>query len=199
MKKTVTKILAILLAAAMLFALSACSKPEEKAEEAVNNLFTSLQKSDLQSADQYLSEPFKGDAESQNMAVEFLQPILEKMSYKVTGVGKFDSGKVDVTVEITAPDMGVVVKDFLVELLSKSISGLLSADGIKEDELKQEGMKILREILAKEDLEMKTTTVQLAVNKTDDGWKIDFENELFDAITGGLSDAFTQISDIFGG
>ena len=96
--------------------------------------------------------------------------------------------------------MAPVVGQFLQEAFSDALSSALQADGQQptEEEMTQQYLQTLTDLLNQEDLDTKTTTVDVSLTLVDGQWKITLDEALLDALTGGLlslGDALTQVLD----
>ena len=117
MKKTVKRVMALVLAAVLVFALAGCT-PEKKAERAVNAFLSEIKKVNIEKALGYVenAEETKGDLLNETTEL-FMEELFSRLDYEITTTEIKDENTVNVTVKITNVDMVPVMKEFAAEAM----------------------------------------------------------------------------------
>ncbi len=191
MKKTVKSLLLMALALVMLLAMPGCSETRQ-AEKALDSFLGSIKALDF--------EEFENYAESKNLFNEnsalFAEQLFGRMEYEIIDSTKIDSDKFNVKVAITNVDMKPVLKAFFAEALIYAISVNEEEDYTPTaEEVEKKYKAILTKCLKKDNLATVTTDVEVEVVKVDGDWKVGIENELVDAMLGGLSKAAREVKN----
>ncbi|MDF2656120.1 MAG: hypothetical protein K0R19_2594 [Bacillota bacterium] len=191
------KMLSYLLILIMVLALVGCGG--ESAEQAVKNTFDAIKSNDRETASRYIDydellnvgesgEASLGemDEESQKMA----ELILKHFNYKIIS-SKEEGDTATVTAEITNVNMQTIMASFISEAFSLAFSGL------NEEQMAEEMSNKFTELINREDNETVTKTVDIALTKDGDSWKVDMSEEAGDAIFGGMITLAQEMSDAF--
>ena len=102
--------------------------------------------------------------------------------------------------DLTNLDMAPILGQFLQTALGDALgSAFLSQDQQPtQEELLQQYLQTLTDLLNQEDLDTKTTTVDVSLTLVDGQWKITLDEALLDALSGGLlslGGTLTQVLD----
>lgn len=205
MKKGICAILALLL----VFSLAGCAsgeKPEQVVERVTQaikegNLEKVKDNIDLKALESLIPASSEGSTEgteasslSGGLASNLqLDEAFKKISLKILSA-ETDGDNATVKAECTAVDL----KEFLKGYMQKSMENALDFskdDAAKDAELSQ----YAADYLAREDVPMKTTSVDIKLAKTEQTWKITSATEYLDALTGGYLTAVKSLADSFGG
>lgn len=191
------KMLSYLLILILVLTLVGCGG--ESAEQAVKNTFDAIKSNDRETASKYIDydkllnvgesgEASLGemDEESQEMA----ELILKHFDYKIIS-SKEEGDTATVTAEITNVNMQTIMASFLSEAFSLAFSGL------NEEQMAEEMSNKFTELINREDNETVTKTVDIALTKDGDSWKVDMSEEAGDAIFGGMITLAQEMSGAF--
>jgi hypothetical protein len=205
MKNTRIKTLALILLLALLSltALTSCSLGVEKPEKVVSNALEALKKQDKEKMEEYFtyeelmnfSNEETEDAEDNFNNEQIKKLIFAKLEYKI--ISSIEKGdKATVQIEITNIDMKVVMQQYFTEALQIAMSNAFAGDSaISDEELDKKLEQIFIDKMSKNDQTTKTTTVEIQLEKKDNKWKIQLDEKIQDAITGGMLTAFQDIED----
>ena len=131
-------------------------------------------------------------------SVEIMELFTKNFSYSITDSQEDeDAGTATVSVDMTNTDMSLIIADFLAAVLSDMLSNaFLPTDQQPSDEdLTKAYLNELAELMAGEDLDTVTNSVDIHLTLTDDQWKITPSDEVFDAMFGGMLSAFTSLDN----
>ncbi|QIB68562.1 DUF5105 domain-containing protein [Aminipila butyrica] len=177
------KIFSVFLVSIIAISLVGCGG--ESPEQAVKNALGAIKNMDTKTASKYLdyeelmnrSEAGEAamDADSEAMA----KLMLENLEYKIVS-SEVDEDSAIVKTEITNTDMSKIMADFFPQLFGLAFSGL------SEDQLGDKTMEIFTNLMNRTDNKTVTNTVDIKLSKDENSWKIDANDELTDAIFGGL-------------
>lgn len=196
MKKYLKSISSIIIIAMVATLFTGCGEIK-KAETVVNKTFTAFKELDLETAKQYIDVDDIMDSETSLTVDEktFMEKIFGKLEHKIISSEKIDSSTVVVKTEITAIDMKPVLTEFFGMAIQYAFSNAFANPQPSEEETNKKMMEMFNECASKEDLAMVTNEVDIKVVKADDGWKIETDDVLSDAILGGLEKAAEEISE----
>lgn len=197
MKKTVKRLVAMVLAAVLVFALAGCT-PEKKAERAVNSFLSEIKKVNIEKALNYVdkAEETKGDWLNENTEL-FIEELFSRLDYEIITSEIVDENTINVTVKLTNVDMKPVIKEFVAEAMKYALSNIGADPEPTEDEVNAKMIEILKTCLNKEGLEMVTMDATIEVVLVEGVWKISIDGSLMNAMLGGLSDAAADFSKSF--
>ena len=197
MKKTVKRLVAMVLAAVLVFALAGCT-PEKKAERAVNSFLSEIKKVNIENALSYVdkAEETKGDWLNENTEL-FIEELFSRLDYEIITSEIVDENTINVTVKLTNVDMKPVIKEFVAEAMKYALSNIGADPEPTEDEVNAKMIEILKTCLNKEGLEMVTMDATIEVVLVEGAWKISIDGSLMNAMLGGLSYAAWDLSKSF--
>ncbi|WP_051280871.1 LptM family lipoprotein [Anaerovorax odorimutans] len=189
------KILSIVLIAALLFSLASCGG--NKPEQTVKSTLSAVKYCDRESAIKYidydklldnsyedLNEDEKADAE------EMIRLIFINLDYEIIS-SEVDGEKANVKTKITNTDMAKIFADFIPQLFTLAFSGL------NEEEMNEKTIEIFVNLMNQKENETVTKTVDINLEMKDGTWKIDLNDELTDAIFGGMISAAEEMGKSF--
>lgn len=208
--------LALLLGLSLLLGLAACGA-RTSAQETTEKGLEALRDWNVLALPQYWNtdglsledlESFgqvSQDLESLGLSLEDVAglagPMTRHLSWQVISAQEdAAAGTATVTVALTNLDMAPILGQFLQTALGDALgSAFLSQDQQPtQEELLQQYLQTLTDLLNQEDLDTKTTTVDVSLTLVDGQWKITLDEALLDALSGGLlslGDALTQVLD----
>lgn len=208
--------LALLLGLSLLLGLAACGA-RTSAQETTEKGLEALRDWNVLALPQYWNtdglsledlESFgqvSQDLESLGLSLEDVAglagPMTRHLSWQVISAQEdAAAGTATVTVELTNLDMAPILGQFLQTALGDALgSAFLSQDQQPtQEELLQQYLQTLTDLLNQEDLDTKTTTVDVSLTLVDGQWKITLDEALLDALSGGLlslGDALTPALD----
>ncbi|MBQ8541436.1 MAG: DUF4878 domain-containing protein [Clostridia bacterium] len=190
------KILALVLALAMTLSLAGCGAVG-KAEATVKNFFEACKAGNLEDAQKYLVIEEEAETEDNAEVYDMAALVLEKLDYSLVSSEQIDENTVTVTASVTAPDMKVAVGEFFQQALAFAFSNAFSEAPLSDEEAQAEMMNMFIEAMSKEDLGLVTNEAAISVVKTEEGWKIDADEDFADAVTGGMLSALEELSSSF--
>lgn len=201
MKKAVKSIICIMLAAFFVCSLTGCGETEA-AEKAVNEMFAAFKSGNIEDAKKYVNlEDIKtSNAENYNTNDNInmiFKGIFSRLDYKVISSEKLDKNTVKVTAEISAVDMKPVMVDFFKQIVSQALQNALNGTSFNEEEMKKKMEEIFLNEVDKEGRPTVSKSIDIVVEKTEDGWKIK-PNEIFSdavAVTGGFVKAAEEAAN----
>ena len=145
------------------------------------------------------------DLESLGLSLEDVAglagPMTRHLSWQVISAQEdAAAGTATVTVDLTNLDMAPILGQFLQTALGDALgSAFLSQDQQPtQEEVLQQYLQTLTDLLNQEDLDTKTTTVDVSLTLVDGQWKITLDEALLDALSGGLlslGGTLTQVLD----
>lgn len=208
--------LALLLGLSLLLSLAACGA-RTSAQETTEKGLEALRDWNVLALPQYWNtdglsledlESFgqvSQDLESLGLSLEDVAglagPMTRHLSWQVISAQEdAAAGTATVTVALTNLDMAPILGQFLQTALGDALgSAFLSQDQQPtQEELLQQYLQTLTDLLNQEDLDTKTTTVDVSLTLVDGQWKITLDEALLDALTGGLlslGGTLTQVLD----
>lgn len=175
----------------MVFTLVSCGV--ESPEQAVNNALTAVKKSDEDTIEKYFGEDDLLDSEDVDDDIEDIidtdessKLLFEKLSFDVLS-SEIDGDRAVVETEITNIDLQSIFIEYLEESFDIIMARAFDAEADEDDEeLEEELEQLFINLLSDEDNELLTSTVDINLLKDENGWKIDLDDDLLDAIFGGL-------------
>lgn len=202
MKKSIKIMTVAVLLASMLFTFAGCN-PEKKGDATVTKMFEALKISDFETAKKYANfdavelnmgerEEDKAEENAEESAY-IISKILSTLQYEIVSSEKIDKNNVTVVAKVTNINTKPIVEKVLRELVALSFSQALSTRPIDEDEETQKLFECFKAELEKEDAETFTRTVTIKVSKVDKNWQVMVDNELFDAMFGGLPELINKV------
>lgn len=185
------RILSLVCVFIMVFTLVSCGG--ESPEQAVNNALTAVKKLDEDTIERYFgeddllgSDDVDDDIEDIIDTDESSKLLIEKLSFDVLS-SEIDGDRAVVETEITNIDLQSIFIEYLEESFEIIMARAFDAEADEDDEeLEVELEQLFTNLLSDEDNELVTSTVDINLLKDESGWKIDLDDDLLDAIFGGL-------------
>ena len=198
------KIISILVASVMVFSLCSC-KEIEKSEEVVNGFFAAITSDDKEGLAQYIahSEDEVADGENNdnnddNVLNDYGQDFwnaFSKITYEIKSaeIDENDKKKVNVVTDVQAVDLATLYQNAVTEAIQAAFANIFAVED--NIDVSDEAFDRFAKSLSSDDVPMDTNTVTISVIKTKDGWKIEPNKELYDAITGGFVSYVEKLGD----
>lgn len=189
---------AIIISVIMIMCLIGCNEVKE-AEDTLNSVVTVLQAGDFEKADRYINNTDSHISAERfgyyRDEAELRKVIFSRLSYKINSAEKIDSDRVKMNVEFTNVNMKNVLNNAASELFSILDIDMFSIfekertddkESMSSEELENTVTKLIAEGIQGEKAGTVTNTVDVNAVKTDEGWKIDADDTVTDAMAGGL-------------
>lgn len=190
------KVMVMILTLAFLTALCGCNEVKD-AEGALNSAIAALQSGDYAKASGYIngSEILDNNEMLKNAenTESLIKAMFSNLSCSINSSEKTDNSNVKINADITNVNTANAFKDTITQAFSLALSGEVS-----QDEMESKILEIFAQNLSGEDVETVTSTIDINMVKTDEGWKVDANEELQDAITGGLVSASKNLGNSLG-
>lgn len=195
--KILKKLVIMIAVSVFLVALCGCNEVKN-AESALNSAVSALQAGDCATATGYINgseildnnEMFKDFENGEGV----MKALFAKLSCKINSSEQVDDNNVKINADITNINTSVAFQNTISQMFSLAFSG----ENISEEEMENKVIEIFVENLSGEGAETVTSTVDVNMVKTEDGWKIDADEAVQDALTGGLVSAAENLSNSFG-
>lgn len=192
------KIILLFISALLVFTLVACSS-KETPKEVVEKGISAIKNLDLIQIQKYFNaeditdenDVFGEDFDIEN--AEIFALMTKNISYEIINE---DTGDKSATVEakITNINMAIIMREFITQALILAFEQMGETE-VDEEEMQKQMEDLLIDLLSKEDNEMITTEVNIKLNEVDGEWKIDLNDELVNALFGGLSSVVDEIQE----
>ena len=127
----------------------------------------------------------------------FMRNLFDKLEYEIIASEKIDSKTVNVMTSITAVDMKPVLSEFLLSALQYAFSTAFSDPEPTEEETEKKMEELFVTSVSKPDIARVTNVVMIKVVKTDDGWRIDADDALVNALLGNMKAATEELEKSF--
>lgn len=197
MKLTFKRSLCLLVITVLFLSLIGCaSTSTSKPDSAVSGFFDALKKEDVNSAAKFVKTDSKNEISYKNAEEEKIaKAVFSKLDYKIeSSVVKGDTATVNA--KVTTVDLvkitGNMISDLLPTLMAKALSG--------EDQNEAETEKLINQYFTNSinDPSASKTTTDVTINlvKSEDkkSWLIDPNDDLLNAMTGNLQNAFKSMN-----
>lgn len=180
---------------------TACGNSGETPEKAVTNALNAVKNFDKDTAQKYFdyNELFSNNSETDELiGEEHARLVFGKLSFKVLSSSK-EGDTATVKTEITNIDMADVMVEYFRQAMALALENAFIGDNTwSEEETNSQMEQILIDLLKRDDNKTKTSTVDIKLSKHDDNWKIDINEELRDAVFGGIISMTKDMENIFG-
>lgn len=192
------KIFLILISTLLVFTLASCSS-KETPKEVVEKGITAIKDLNLIQIQKYFdtdeisdeNDIFGQDFDVENL--EIFRLMTKNLTYEIIDANT-DDKVATVKAKITNFNMTIIMREFISKALILAFEQIGEAE--VDDEAMQEKMEdLLIELLSKEDNEMITTEVDIKLNEVEGEWKIDLNDDLVNALFGGLSSVVDEFQD----
>ncbi|MGE4353961.1 MAG: DUF5105 domain-containing protein [Oscillospiraceae bacterium] len=198
------KVMSGLLTLVLLLTLAACgndSSPQTVTEKAID----AVKAVDVDATEQYwgedffmdmLSETVKSDPDSYDKFLTLFTHIVKNLDYQIIDT-QTDGDTAAVTVRIKNVDMSQLLTDYLTQLFQEAADyqSMPEDERPSDDELDEKYMTMLYDMLDDEDAPMVINTVTVTLTKTDGQWVISPDDEVTDALLGGIMAFENNLAD----
>lgn len=176
------RLLAILLLS--LVVLMAGCGPKVSPEDTVKEAIAELKSNNIEEFKEYILDADDFDDEEID---ESLALLVKNLKIEIND-STIDGDNATVNADITNTNFAVVMEEFLSQAMSLAMENAFSEEPISDDEMETMAEEILLEILERDDLEMVTTEADISLEKKDGVWKIEYNEEIQNALFFGVSD-----------
>ena len=200
--KTISKrLMAALLAILMLVSCCGCSSPTKEAEATISGMFNAFKDLDFEKAENYIDiDDMKLSQVEENETTNyeiFMKTLFNRLNYEIISSEEVDSETVNVVVKITAIDMKPVLADYMAAALQYAFSNAFANPQPTEEETNKKMEELFIASATKENLATVTNEVTVKVVNEDGNWNVVSDDDLTDAMFGGLIAATEAISNSF--
>jgi len=194
-KKTCIFIASVLL---LSFIFTACGNSNETPEQAVTNALNAVKNLDKDTAQKYFAydELFISDSADDELIddEEDARLLLSKLDFKVLSSSK-EGDTATVKTEITNINMATVLSEYIQQLLVLAFSNTFAeSDAKSEEEMEAQAKQLFTDLLKSDDIDTKTSTIDIKLSRHENSWKIDGDDEFKDAVLGGLINAAEELA-----
>lgn len=177
------KFIGIAIILTLLLTVVGCGSSESP-EEAVKKGFKAIVELDQEKMQKYFGEDvidgmLLDDEDFVTEDEENIKLFVKNLEYKVLET-KVDGDNAVVKAKITNIDMKEVIGEYFIKAMGVAFSGK------DEDAMEKEMEEILIELLQDEDINLTTSEVNINLHKGEDNWIIDLDEDVINAIFGGL-------------
>lgn len=195
MRKKIGFVVVIMLVLSLILAGCGAKPVEEQGEspqQAVTAALTALSSLDFETAQKYFTyEELLGEEAGEladtDESAEF---FFNRLSFTVKSAA-INGDSATVTTEITNIDMLSVFTEYIQQVFILALSNAFSENPMTEEELEEKFQQMFLGFLSDE-TNLVTTTVDIQLTKSGTSWKIAVNEELQDAILGGLVTALKE-------
>ncbi len=203
-KKIAITIIFLIAALILTMLTTACTLGAEKPEKTVSNALDAIKKQDEKKMVKYITyEELMNfeDTESEESKEAFdnqeiMKLFFKNLDYKIKST-KTKDNEATVKTQITNIDMKTVMQQYLTEAFQIAFADAFTTDGteLSEEQINQKFEQILIDKMSAKDLQTITTEVEIKLQKKDNKWKIQLDDKLQDAITGGLLTSLSSFGE----
>lgn len=196
------RMLTLALGLVLLFSAAACGTSRPSAQSVTESAIQAIQKGDLASLQTYWDDDLldTDDLSLKDQEAAFLKALTKNLTYKIVSAQEDEkAGTAVVTVEFTNADMTEAVGNLMETLLSDAFQYALLPEDQQpsDDELEARYLTKFTDYLNGTDLPTKTTKVDIPLTLEDNQWKIAPNEEIADAMFGGLLTVANSMEDAF--
>lgn len=189
------RLLAGIMVCFLLLVVAGCTGP--KPEESVKACLDAMIKADFTKAAEYVNG---GSAEEMLQAPEgngeegeaLITTLVARITYEL-GESSVSGNNATVAAKITAPDMMTITGTVMANTMDAAFAMVFSGSG-SEDAISDMFISAYQEAIEAADAPMTTTDVRINLTKSGGKWLINSDEELGNALTGGLLSAWEQLS-----
>jgi hypothetical protein len=191
------KLVFIVISFMLVFTLAGCSS-KETPEEVVANGLTAIKNLDLLKMQQYFDSEDINEEEDilgggfEEQGMETLELLVKNMEYEIIS-SEIDEDEAVVVAKLTNIDMASIMEEYIAQAFVLAMSSIGEEENeVDEAEMQAKMEKIFTDLLARDDNEMVTNTVNIELNQVDGEWKMAFDDVLANAVFGGLMNAVDE-------
>ncbi len=119
--------------------------------------------------------------------------IFSRLTYKL-GDTSVSGDEAAVSLAVTAPSMAPITATVMGEMFAVALAMAFSEDA-SEEMLNEMWIAKFQEKITAEDAPMVTNEITITLIKTNDGWLIQMDDALANALTGNMISAFAEMND----
>lgn len=175
------KCLAVIVTLLMSLSLAACGQKIDPPDKVVENALTALKVSDFETAKTYFDvDPEESISEAETeQEDEIMVNIMQNLQYTIISTEENDD-TATVKASIKNTNMSSVMSDYISEAFTYAFSNL------SDEEMDQKFTEILNTSLENNKDNLLEKEVDITLTKGETGWIITMNDDLIDAITGGM-------------
>jgi len=175
------KLLAVILTVVMSLAMTACGERIDPPDKVVESALTAIKASDFETASNYFDTDPKEtlDAAEDDQSDEIKTKLMQGLEYSIISTEE-NGDTATVKTNIKNIDMSTVISDYINQAFEYVFSGL------SEDELNEKFIEILNTSMDNNKDNLIEKEVDIKLTKGEAGWIITMDDDLADAITGGM-------------
>ena len=202
MKRFKNVLTLLLLIFACLLNLTGCGETQN-AEKTVSGMFEAFKSLEFEKAKTYVDyNEFKISDNKDSITGDIdllMKNLFNKLDYKIISSEKNDNKNVIVKTEITAIDMKPIMSEVFSNALQIAFANALASKDqqLSEEDTYKKIEEIFIQSLSKPDLKTVTNTVDINVVKTKDGWKVNVDETMTNALFGGLKTVINDMGKTF--
>ena len=194
MRRWISALLIIILVIGM----TGCSG--ETPEQAVTNAIEAIKKMDQEELSRYIEYDdlvnTDDSTELTEQEEEQAKSIFKNLEYEIKTSDE-DGDTAVVNANITNIDMGVVFSEMFMEMFSRAFEDAFSSDPMTEEETDEMMLNLMAELMEKHRDTTVTNNVSIKLNKVDNQWKIEMDDELQNALMGNLFNVVESMNEAF--
>ena len=187
-----------LLTFTLAFAFTGCSG--ESPEQAVTNAIEAIKEMDHEELSKYIEydELVNTDdsTELTDQEEEQAKSIFKNLEYEIKSSIE-DGDTAVVNADITNIDMGVVFSEMFMEMFSRAFEDAFSSDPMTEEETDEMMLNLMADLMEKHKDTTVTNTVSIKLNKVNNQWKIEMNDEFQNALMGNLFNVVESMNEAF--
>jgi len=185
------KILAVVLAASLLFCFIGCGKGARQPEEVADLVLTYIQQGKMKKALALMHNPedyILGDSST----IELNEALRQHLSWSF-GEKRYDAENDYYMIEasITMVDLAVVMGDLMTKYFDQMLSDAIQGVSWEDDQVAEQLTADINAIITSEDAPVCTDEILIYVVPDPEGdWKVFVEDEFINAVTGGVLELY---------
>lgn len=167
----------------------------ETPEEAVSNALNAVKNLDSKTINKYFGvDSVMSNNSDITQGEENAKLIVEKLQFEILS-SEVNGDIATVKTQLTNIDMPAVLAEFLQQGMSFAFENAFSGNPLSDEELEKKTEQMFIDILSKDGNATTTTTVDIDLSKTGDNWKINLDEQLQNAILGGLLEVAKNMNE----
>ena len=167
--------------------------PKLEIESMINDMFLSLKAGNSNKINKYFDyvmlissfDPMIVENES-DISIDIVNKMFKNITWTIEDVD-IDENNAIVIVEVTNINFKVIVTDWMKEIVSASSTGVVITNDLALEKLQM--------VLSKESLETKTIIKKVKLNKKDNKWYIELNDDFRDLVYPGIDSVITVLNE----
>ena len=167
--------------------------PKLEIESMINDMFLSLKAGNSNKINKYFDyvmlissfDPMIAENES-DISIDIVNKMFENITWTIEDID-IDENNAIVIVEVTNINFKVIVTDWMKEIVSASSTGVVITNDLALEKLQM--------VLSKESLETKTIIKKVKLNKKDNKWYIELNDDFRDLVYPGIDSVITVLNE----